>query len=381
MKKLFEKGGKLELFYPIYEMVETILVSKPDKTLKGSHVRDNIDLKRFMTIVIIAGIPAMLFGIYNAGLQHYASLGMQANLTDILLKGAFIFFPIIFVVYAAGGFWEMLFAVVRKHEINEGFLVTGFLIPLIVPPSIPLWQVAVATSFGLVVGKEVFGGTGMNFFNPALVARAFLFFAYPSGISGNEVWTAFGDKIVDTYTKATPLSIAVVNKGAAIVDGLAAKGYTLWNMFIGTIPGSIGETSTAAILVGAIILLATRIASWRVMLSVFAGGYAMGLFLNLVASSPSHIFALPAHYHLVMGGFAFGAVFMATDPVSAAGTNTGKLFYGFFIGVLAVIVRAVNPAYPEGMMLAILFMNMFAPLIDNIVILSNMKRRKKRAEA
>lgn len=332
-----------------------------------------------MMTVIIALIPAFLFGIYNSGLQHYTSLGQSASHIDIIIKGSWLVIPILIVSYGVGGFWEMLFAVVRRHEINEGFLVTGFLIPLIVPSTIPLWQVAVATSFGVVVGKEVFGGTGMNIFNPALVTRAFLFFAYPAAISGNEVWTSFGKTIVDTYTKATPLSVAAAVKDGTIIDSLEKSGYSMWKIFVGTIPGSIGETSTAAIIIGAIILLVTGIASWRILLSVFAGGYLMALVFNYAAPSPSHFMALPAHYHLIMGGFAFGAVFMATDPVSSSQTNTGKYIYGFLIGSLAVLVRVINPAYPEGMMLAILFMNACAPLLDSTVVWFNIRRRKKRA--
>ncbi len=379
MKKHFEKGGKLERLHPLYDMIETIFIVRPTKTIKGSHIRDNIDLKRMMALVLLAGMPALFVGIYNAGFQHYASLGMEVSLLDCIIKGLFIFIPILVVTYVSGGIWEVLFAVIRKHEVNEGFFVTGFLIPLILPPTIPLWQVAVGTSFGVVVGKEVFGGTGMNIFNPALVTRAFIFFAYPAAISGNEVWTLFGNKVVDTYTKATPLSVAVDSGGREVLSLLHTSGYSFWKMFLGIIPGSIGETSTLAILIGAIILIATGIGSWRIMASVFAGGYIIGILFNILSNNPASVLSLPAHYHLVMGGFAFGAVFMATDPVSASGTNIGKYIYGFSIGALAIVVRALNPAYPEGMMLAILFMNMFAPMIDNIVLWTNIKRRKKRA--
>jgi len=380
MKQFFEKGGKLERFYPIYEMFETMFFVQPNRTTSGAHIRDSVDIKRVMAFVIIAAMPLFLFGIYNAGYQHYLSMGQTASMLEYMLKGGVIVFPLLIVSYGVGGFWEILFAIVRKHEINEGLFVTGFFIPLIVPPTIPLWQVALAVSFGVVLGKEVFGGTGMNVFNPALVARAFLFFSYPASISGDSVWTDFGSKIVDAYTKATPLSIASASKGTiGVVDLLNAKGYSLWNMFTGFIPGSIGETSTLLILLGGIFLLITGVASWRIMASVFAGGYLMGLVFNLVATSSSSIMAIPPYYHFVMGGFAFGAVFMATDPVSAAATNVGKYIYGVLIGILAVLIRVLNPAYPEGMMLAILFMNTFAPLIDNIVVWRNVQRRLKRA--
>jgi len=348
------------------------------ETTKGSHIRDNFDLKRLMITVVIAATPAFLFGVYNAGYQHYVSLGnnvfMSATSVDFVFKGLGIVLPMIFVAYAVGGFWEVLFGVIRRHEINEGFLVTGFLLPLILPPTIPLWQVAVATTFGVVIGKEVFGGTGMNIFNPALIARAFLFFAYPAAMSGDGVWT----KAIDTYSKATPLSIVSVSGNTSIVDSLGSQGYDLWNMFLGLIPGSIGETSVLAILIGGLFLVFTGIASWKIMFSVFAGGYVMGLIFNVVAPNSAHIMALPAHYHLVMGGFAFGAVFMATDPVSATHTEKGKYIYGFMIGLLAVLVRVVNPAYPEGMMLAILFMNLFSPMIDNVVVWRNAARRLAR---
>ncbi|PKL38532.1 MAG: NADH:ubiquinone reductase (Na(+)-transporting) subunit B [Spirochaetae bacterium HGW-Spirochaetae-1] len=382
MKKIephFTRGGKLELFYPIFEMVVTITFVGPKRTEKGAHIRDYYDIKRLMISVIYAGLPAMAFGMFNAGYQHFASMGRYPGFFECMTRGAFLVVPLFIVVYAVGGFWEILFAVVRKHEINEGFLVTGFLLPLIVPPAIPWWQLAIAVSFGVVVGKELFGGTGMNVFNPALVARAFLFFAYPASISGDGVWTAFGQNMVDTYTAATPLAVAAVQGPLPIVDVLAQKGYTFWTMFLGLIPGSVGETSTMAILMGAAFLLLNGVASWRTMISVFAGGTVMALVFNAVAPSPGSVMALPPHYHLVMGGFAFGAVFMATDPVSSAATDIGKIFYGFFIGVLAILVRVLNPAYPEGMMLAILFMNAFAPLIDNIVVWFNVRRRRRRA--
>ncbi len=379
LKPHFEKNGKYHLFFPIFEMAETILFVLPSRTKKGAHIRDALDMKRFMFLVVIAASPAFLFGIYNAGYQHFLSAGVNATFFEIILKGLIIVLPIYIVALAIGGIWEVLFAVVRKHEVNEGFLVSSFLIPLIVPPTIPLWQVAIATSFGIVIGKEVFGGVGMNIFNPALVSRAFLFFAYPKSISGDSVWTLFSDKVVDTYTTATPLAIISETSQGAIVDTLTSKGYTFWEMFIGLIPGSIGETSTLAIFLGAAILLITGVASWRIMLSVFAGGFVISTIFNFASPNVSHIFAIPFHYHLVMGGFAFGAVFMATDPVSASATNTGKYIYGFLIGVIALLIRSLNPAYPEGMMLAILFMNLFSPLIDYFVLSSHKKRRLKRA--
>jgi len=378
-KPHFEEKGKLHLFFPVYEMIEAILFVPPSRTNKGSHIRDAIDMKRVMFLVVIAGVPAFLFGIFNAGYQHFLSAGVDASMMDIVLKGLLIVLPIYIVTLSVGAVWEVLFAVVRKHEVYEGFLVTSFLIPMIVPPTIPLWQVAVATSFGIVIGKEVFGGVGMNIFNPALVTRAFLFFAYPKSISGDSVWTLFSDKVVDTYTTATPLALISESGSGTLVNTLAAKGYTFWQMFVGLIPGSIGETSTLAILAGAAILIFTGIASWRIMLSVFAGGFVITTLFNLVAPDASHVFAIPFHYQAVMGGFAFGAVFMATDPVSAADTKLGKYIYGFLIGVLALLIRNLNPAYPEGMMLAILFMNLFAPLIDYFVVSAHKNRRMKRA--
>ena len=379
MKKLFEKGGKFEKFYPIYEMFETILFVKPDRTKSGTHIRDNFDIKRLMAFVLIGAAPAFVFGMYNTGYQHYISQGITASVSACFIKGAFYMIPIMLVTYIVGGFWEVLFSIIKQEEIAEGLFVTGFFMPMIVPPTIPLWQVAVAVTFGVIIGKEVFGGTGMNIFNPALVARAFLFFAYPAAMSGNKVWTVFGDKVVDAYTRATPLAVATEKAGSNVVDALAAKGYTLSNMFTGLVPGSCGETSTLLILLGGAFLIITGIASWRIIVSVFIGGFVMGLLLNIISPSSVSILALPPHYHFVMGGFAFGAVFMATDPVSGAQTDTGKYIYGFLIGFLAVMVRGLNPAYPEGMMLAILFMNAFAPLIDNIIVSRNIKRRLNRA--
>ena len=378
---LFNKGGKLEKFYPIYEMGEGFLFVLPNRTKTGTHIRDAIDMKRFMITVYIAIVPAFIFGIFNAGYQHFLSLGIAANIWQIILKGVIIVVPIYLIVLAVGAIWEILFAVVRKHEINEGLLISTFLIPMIVPPTIPYWQLIIATSFGIVIGKEIFGGVGMNIFNPALVARAFLFFAFPRSMSGDSVWTVFGAKTIDAYTSATPLAIVsdTVSNSAGVIEVLADKGYTLWNMFLGTIPGSIGETSTLMILLGLLLLIITKAGSWRIAISVFVGGFAMSTLLNYLAPNSSHIFALPAHYHFVMGGFAFGAVFMATDPVSSCATKKGKYIFGFLVGVLAILVRTLNPAYPEGMMLAILLMNTFAPLIDHFVLQGHKKRRLKYA--
>ena len=379
-KKDFEKGGKFQRFYAIYEMVETILFVPPHKTNKGAHIRDAFDMKRFMFFVVIAATPAFLVGIYNAGLQHFLAGGTNPGFLPTFIKGLLIVMPIYIVTLAAGGVWEVLFAVVRKHEVNEGFLVTSFLIPMILPPTIPLWQVAVSTSFGIVISKEVFGGVGMNIFNPALVSRAFLFFAYPKAISGDSVWTLFPEKIIDTYTTATPLAVIGESGSTSAIESLNCSGYNLWDLVIGFIPGSIGETSFIAIMLGSIFLLVTGIASWRITFSVFAGAFALVTLFNLVTPDSSHIMALPFHYHIVLGGFAFGAVFMATDPVSASATNVGKYIYGFGIGIMAILVRVLNPAYPEGMMLAILFMNLFAPLIDHSVLAIHKKRRMNRGK-
>ena len=376
----FEEGGKLHRLYYAFDMMKSMNFSLPTRTQGGVHVRDGIDVRRMMFTVIIALIPPLLYGMYNVGYQNLVALGGDPG--SIAVGRAFgigllRLLPILAVTYVVGGVWEMIFAIVRKHEVSEGFLVTGLLVPLIVPPTIPLWQLAIATSFGVVIGKEIFGGTGMNIFNPALVIRAFLFFAYPVQISGDLVWVA----AADGYTAATPLAVIAegAQETAGVVTELTAAGFTWWSMFVGSIPGSVGETSTLAILLGALLLVATGVGSWRVMLSMLLGGVAMALLLNLVAPSPASFAALPPHYHLVMGGFAFGLVYMATDPVSAAATNFGKWIYGAVVGVLSILVRTVNPAYPEGAMLAILFMNMFAPLIDHYVVKANMRRRLARA--
>ena len=377
IEKLFEKGKPLEKFYPLYEALDTFLLTPGKVTKKAPHARDYVDLKRVMIFVVIALIPCIFMGIYNVGYQIQMAKGLPTAIGTCMLLGAMKVIPIILVTYMAGGFWEALFAILRKHEINEGFLVTGILYALTLPPTIPLWQVAVGISFGVVFGKEIFGGTGMNVFNPALVARAFLFFAYPAQISGSNVWVA-----VDGYTQATPLAIAAATaKGASVVESLGKAGFNFHNMFVGTIPGSIGETSAVACLIGLAFLLITRVASWRSVAGSVLGLFAMsGIFYLTQGPDKLAFFALPPHWHLVMGGFAFGAVFMVTDPVSSSATETGRWIYGFFIGVLTVLIRVVNPAYPEGMMLAILFMNMFAPLIDFFVVQANMKKRMARVK-
>lgn len=396
----FEKGGKLEKFRSLFEANETFLFIPPHTTKDGAHIRDAIDSKRLMSMVIVALVPCLLFGIWNVGYQHYLALGElgSVGVCSTFLYGLSKVLPLIVVSYVAGGIVEVIFSVVRGHEINEGFLVTGLLIPLIMPASAPLWQVALSTVFGVAIGKEIFGGTGMNIFNPALTARAFMFFAFANRMSG-DVWTSVdASKALDAYTGATPLSLAA-SAGTApghvveAFNSVAVGDFSMLSCFLGTIPGSIGETSTLCILIGAVVLMATGVGSWRIMLSVFAGGFVTGLSMLLFGDllgtetliekfgNSASVFTMPAPYHLITGGFAFGAVFMATDPVSAAGTNTGKLIYGFLIGATAVIVRTVNPAYPEGMMLSILFFNMFAPLIDHFVVQANIRRRQARAHA
>ena len=374
VEPLFEKGGKLEKMYPAYDAFATLAFVLPNRTHAGAHIRDDFDSKRMMVTVIFALIPCTLVGIFNIGFQRMLAMGVEPAFAPAVVQGLIRFLPILIVTYAVGLGWEFLFAVIRRHEVSEGFLVSGFLVALIVPPTIPLWQLAVATTFGVIIGKEIFGGTGMNIFNPALVVRAFLFFAYPAQISGDRVWVA-----MDGYAAASPLAVVAEGAEAPIVDVLAAQGVTWLNSFIGLIPGSIGETSTLAILLGIGLLLITGVGSWRIMLSMLVGGVVMAGILNLAAPHPGHFLALPIHYHLTLGGFAFGLAYMATDPVSAAATDAGKLIYGFLCGVLSILVRILNPAFPEGVMLAILFMNMFAPLIDHFVVRSNVKKRLARA--
>jgi len=372
IKPHFTEGGKFSKLRSVFEGFESFLFVPDRVTFKGAHVRDSIDLKRTMTVVIIALMPAFLFGAYNVGLQHFRSIGGDPGILQMFWFGFLKILPLVIVSYGVGLGIEFIAAQIRGHEINEGFLVTGLLIPLIMPVDIPLWMLALATAFAVILGKEVFGGTGMNVFNPALLARAFLFFSYPAWMTGDKVWIeglTKGQNIVDGFSGATPLSL--------LAQGETARIPSFMHMFLGTIPGSIGETSTLAILIGAGILIITGIGSWKIIVSTFAGGLAMGLLLNIFAVNS--YMQLPAYYHFVMGGFAFGAVFMATDPVSGSQTETGKWIYGFLIGVLSILIRVVNPAYPEGVMLAILLMNVFAPLIDYYVVQSNINRRLRRA--
>lgn len=373
LKPHFHEGGRFSRFQSVFEGFETFLFVPDHVTSGGSHVRDNIDLKRTMSIVLLALLPAFLFGAFNTGLQHFRSLGMETGILQNFWFGFLKILPLVIVSYAVGLGIEFIAAQLRGHEINEGFLVSGLLIPLIMPIDIPLWMLAIATAFAVIIGKEIFGGTGMNVFNPALLARAFLFFAYPAWMTGDKVWTAGltkGENIVDGFSGATPLSLCAA--------GETTKLPSFMDMFIGTIPGSIGETSTLAILLGALVLVVTGIGSWKIIVSVFAGGLGMGLLLNVFAANA--YMQLPPWYHFVMGGFAFGAVFMATDPVSGSQTEKGKWIYGFLIGVFSVLIRVVNPAYPEGVMLAILLMNMFAPLIDYFVVQANISKRIRRGK-
>lgn len=364
-KPQFEKGGRFEKFRSTFDAFETFLFVPDKVTRTGSHIRDAIDMKRTMTVVIIALVPSLLFGIYNVGYQHFLSHGEVVGFWQMFGFGLTKVLPIIVVSYVVGLSIEFIFAQARGHEVNEGFLVTGLLIPLVMPPDIPLWMLALAVAFSVIFAKEAFGGTGMNVMNPALTARAFLFFAYPQDMSGDKIWIA--DK-ADAFSGATPLGYALTgdfHKMQAPID-----------MLLGFIPGSIGETSVVAILIGAVILIWTGIGSWKIMLSALIGALGLGYFLNLV--SFNDYTAIPAHIHLIMGGFAFGMVFMATDPVTAAQTNLGKWIYGFLIGVFVILIRVFNPAYPEGVMLAILLMNVFAPLIDYYVVQANIRRRLKR---
>lgn len=376
IKPHFTKGGKFEKLQSVFEGFESFIFVPDKVTFKGSHIRDAMDLKRAMFIVVIALIPTLLFGAYNTGLQHFRSLGMDTGIWQNFWFGFIKILPLIVVSYVVGLGIEFAAAQIRGHEINEGFLVTGMLIPLIMPIDIPLWMLALATAFSVILGKEVFGGTGMNIFNPALMARAFVFFSYPGWMTGDQVWTEGlvkgGENIVDGYSGATPLGLLAIGEP---VDKL----HSFMDMLIGTIPGSVGETSFIAIAIGALILIMTGIGSWKIMFSMFLGGAAMGVLMNLMGAN--EYMQVPFYYHFVMGGFAFGAVYMATDPVTASQTEKGKWIYGFLIGVMSVLIRVLNPAYPEGVMLAILLMNLFAPLIDYYVVQANVKRRLKRASA
>ncbi len=385
-KPMFVKGGKYERFYYLFEAAETFAFTPATTTApRGTQIKDAVDLKRLMMTVVIAMTPALLFGIWNVGYQHNLATGGAPELIDQILIGLQVVLPVVIISYTAGGVVEVIFAITRKHPINEGFLVTGMLIPLVMPPTIPLWQVALATVFAVLIAKEAFGGTGMNVLNVAMTARAFLYFAYPTDISG-EVWTYMGGlDAVDGYTGATALAIAAnatepvtTALGTATAGWAAGSGmFTEMNMLIGTIPGSIGETSALMALVGAIILIASGVGSWKIIVGCVIGALGMGFIFNLAGANA--FMEMPAHLHLIMGGFAFGAVFMATDPVSSAHTETGKWIYGILIGLLTVLIRVFNPAYPEGIMLAVLLMNVFAPLIDFYVVQGNKKRRLKRA--
>lgn len=367
IKPKVQKGARFHWLHSTYDAFETFAFVPKNTSKSGTHIHDVIDMKRTMTVVIIALMPALLFGMYNVGYQHYLSHGTleSTSLMGLFLFGLIKTLPIIIVSYITGLGIEFLFAQLRGHQVNEGFLVSGMLIPMVMPPDVPLWMVAVSTAFAVIFGKEVFGGTGMNILNPALTARAFLFFAYPTHISGDMVWIA---EKADSYTGATPLAISASG---------GIQQHTIADMFTGLIPGSIGETSVIAIALGAIVLLLTGVGSWRIMLSATIGGLLMGLLLNATATPSNPAMSVPFWHHLAMGGFAFGLVFMATDPVTGSHTQTGKWIYGFLIGVLAILIRVLNPAYPEGMMLAILFMNIFAPLIDYYVVQSNIKRRMR----
>jgi Na+-transporting NADH:ubiquinone oxidoreductase subunit B len=387
VKPHFEKGGKLEKFHSVFDGFETFLFVPNTTSKRGTHIHDAIDSKRTMIMVVIALIPALLFGMYNVGYQHYLAIGQQVNFFDIFLFGALAVLPLIVVSYGVGLGIEFIVAQIKGHEIQEGFLVSGFLIPLIVPVDTPLWMVGVATAFAVIFAKEVFGGTGMNIFNVALITRAFLFFAYPTFMSGDVVWVRTADtfglgagSVVDAYSGATPLGqvATAATSNVQLVD-ILKQPISFIDGFLGLIPGSVGETSTLAILIGAVILLITRVASWKTMFSVFAGGALMALVFNTWGPDTAAA-QFPWYNHLVFGGFAFGAVFMATDPVTAARTETGKWIYGSLIGAMAIIIRVLNPGYPEGMMLAILLLNIFAPLIDHYVVEANIKRRLKRAK-
>lgn len=384
----FEKGGKYERYFPIYEMIESFIYTPKTVTTVAPHARSYVDMKRIMTYVVLATIPCILMGLYNVGLQTNTAIatfgpsGWRAAIIDALgigfnpanpianiLHGAMYFLPIYITTLVAGGIFEVIFATVRRHEVNEGFLVSSMLYALILPSTTPLWQVALGIIFGVVIGKEVFGGTGKNFLNPALTGRAFLYFAYPAQLSGDSVWVA-----VDGFTGATALAVSA-SEG---YQALAAQGLTWWDSFIGFLPGSMGETSTIAALIGLVFLLATKIANYRMVVGCLAGMIGFSFLLNVIGSDTNPMFAMPWYWHLVVGGYAFGLVFMVTEPVSASHTNTGRYIYGALIGFMVVMIRVVNPAFPEGMMLAILFGNVFAPLIDYFVVQANIRRRAKR---
>jgi Na+-transporting NADH:ubiquinone oxidoreductase subunit B len=395
----FEKGGRLHRWHPLWEAMDTFFYSPPSVTTTGAHVRDAIDLKRMMMTVVIAALPCVFMAMFNTGLQanlaldptrigqlegwRHAVIGAlgvgysPGSVIANLVHGALYFLPLYIVTMVVGLSWEVLFAIVRKVEVNEGFFVTGILFPLILPPTTPLWQAALGISFGVVLAKEVFGGTGMNFINPALAARAFLFFAYPAEISGDKVWTAVPPQLaVDGFSGAT-----LLGQMRVMTQPFEAAGFSWWNAFLGFEPGSMGETSALACLIGAIIIAVTKVGSWRTMVAVALGTVAMALVFNAIGSSTNPWFGVPFWWHMVLGGWAFGTAFMATDPVTSPFSEKGKWVYGIMIGALVVLIRIVNPAYPESMMLVILFMNVMAPVIDYAFVKANITRRKRRAEA
>ncbi|MFC3914832.1 NADH:ubiquinone reductase (Na(+)-transporting) subunit B [Pseudaeromonas sharmana] len=399
----FTSGGRYEKWFPLYEAFATLMFTPGTVTRRSSHVRDSVDLKRIMIMVWLSVFPALFWGLYNVGNQTILALGHQAplELTSLLdghwhfwladflgatldssagvyskiLIGALYFLPIYLTVFVVGGFWEVLFCIVRRHEVNEGFFVTSILFAMIVPPTLPLWQAALGITFGVVVAKELFGGTGKNFMNPALAGRAFLFFAYPAQISGDAVWVP-----VDGYSGATALSQWAAGGQHALMHNATGQPISWLDAFLGNLPGSIGEVSTLMILLGMLMIVYMRIASWRIIAGVLLGMAATATLFNVIGSETNAMFSMPWHWHLVLGGFAFGMAFMATDPVSASFTNTGKWWYGALIGVMVVLIRVVNPAFPEGMMLAILFGNLFAPLFDYLVAQANIKRRIARGQ-
>jgi len=375
----FSAGGRFEKYYPFFEAMETIFFAPADTTAGGPHVRDSLDVKRYMTIVIAVLIPPLLFGIYNAGYQSRLAAGLSPDFTAVFSRGLWIVLPLVLVSYAVGFFWEILFAVKRKHAISEGLFVTAMLFPLTLPPTTPLWQAALGISFGIVIGKELFGGTGRNFLNPALTGRAFLFFAYPGNMSGDAVWTVISgakDAVVDTFSGATPLALAALTENGSVAAALSKAGYSFARLFWGLYPDSIGASSALLCLVGAVILMVMGIANYRIIAGDVLGVLCTGFLLNLAASEYSSPYLLlNPFYHLVMGGAAFGIAFMTTDPVSAPDMNSAKWIYGFMIGALTVLIRVFNPAFPEGIMLAILFMNLFAPLLDSIVVRLKLKKR------
>jgi len=369
VKPLFIKGGKLEKMYPAYDAFETFLFVPDHTTKSGSHIRDAVDLKRTMAFVVLSLIPCIIFGMWNIGDQYYSAISSETNFLNNLIFGFWKFLPLLAVSYAVGLSVEFAFAISRGHSVNEGYLVTGMLIPLIMPVDVPLWMLAVSVVFAVVIGKEVFGGTGMNILNPALTARAFLFFAYPSYMSGDKVWVHGAG--TDGYSGETILGALASNTSSW--DNLK---WSFNDALIGYIPGSVGETSFIAIIIGALILIFSGVGSWRIILSTFLGGYLTALLFNLWGVN--FLMSTPAHIHLLIGGFAFGAVFMSTDPVSGSQTNRGKIIYGLLIGFFAIVIRVFNPAYPEGMMLAILLMNVFAPLIDHYIVDASIKKRLQR---